>query len=74
MSQRLKMRLKVEPGSIVRVLVAMNKRGFEPAAIVAKKQADLYHVEFELDESKPTVQLLRALERLFDVESVEVVS
>jgi acetolactate synthase regulatory subunit len=74
MTQRLKMVLKSEPGSLQRVLIVMTKRGYEPAAVTARRNSHGIDAEFELDDPRPVGQLVKALERLFDVEKVEVVS
>ena len=73
MSQKINLRVKVEPGSIVRVLVAMGKRGYEPAALTATKKDDVFDLTVVVEDDRPLTQLTRALERQFDVDSVEVV-
>jgi len=72
----VKLRLVLRParGALERVLLAASRRGFATSAVTAREQAGRLDVELEGSSPRDAEVLSRALARLFDVETVEVVA
>jgi acetolactate synthase regulatory subunit len=64
----------MEPGSLQRVLVTASRKGFEPVGLHTRKNVEGLELVLEVESDRPPHLLALALERLFDVLHVEVVS
>ena len=71
---KLRLSLKQERGALQRVLVTAGRRGFETVAITARSSGARMEVELEVRGARDAGMLARTLERLVDVERVEVLS
>ncbi len=63
-----------EEGVLVRVLGLVVRRGFEPVAVTACMASDGKTIELEmtLEGHRPADTVVRQLQKLYDVEQVEV--
>jgi acetolactate synthase regulatory subunit len=71
MIHQLKLRVKSAAGSIQRVVVTASKRGYEPVGIFAERRGTHFDMQLKVESEKTRAFLVRVLEQLFDVESVE---
>ena len=75
MRYRLDLVLRPAEGALLRVIGMAERRGFSPRAIHGAPDADdqgRWHLQLEVEGSRPAETLCRQLEKVYDCESVEI--
>lgn len=72
MSQRLNFRLRPTEGSVLRVLGSVERRGFSLEHIESRRSGNAVLLSVAVSGERPVEVLIRQLERLYDVLSVEL--
>ncbi len=73
MTKRMTLNLQDRPGALVRVLGLTERRGYRLLSMKAEKgNDDQLQLELSVSAERPFHLLLRQLNKLFDVNSVEV--
>ena len=74
MRYRLDLVLRPVEGALLRVIGMAERRGFSPCAIHGAPDADdqgRWHLQLEVEGSRPADTLCRQLEKVYDCESVQ---
>ncbi|HBK47066.1 MAG TPA: acetolactate synthase [Xanthomonadaceae bacterium] len=75
MRYRLDLVIKPADGALIRVIGMAERRGFSPRAISGSPDAadaGRWHLQLEVDSSRPAETLQRQLEKVYDCESVRI--
>lgn len=70
MTHHLTLELSRQEGALVRVLGLTERRGYEPVALSALPRGTTLSLSLSVFSNRPISQLIRQLEKLFDVQSV----
>ena len=76
MQYRLDLVLKPAEGALVRVLGMVERRGFSASNIAGTRKADdagRWHVQIDIDGTRPLETLCHQLQKVYDCDSVRVV-
>ena len=76
MQYRLDLVLKPAEGALVRVLGMVERRGFSASNIAGARKADdagRWHVQIDIDGTRPPETLCHQLQKVYDCESVRLV-
>ncbi|MGH8108011.1 MAG: ACT domain-containing protein [Arenimonas sp.] len=72
MSRRLEITMAANEGALIRVLGTVERRGYSLNTLHVEKTADHMLVSMKIDSDRDANVLCRQLDRLFDVQSVNL--
>ena len=72
MTHHIYVELNRAEGALIRVLGLAERRGYEPLTVSALPRGATLSLSLSVFSNRPIEQLLRQLEKLFDVQTVEL--